>query len=136
MGEDMTPAELARACKVTQASVSFWLDGSTKSLKAEKAALIEQKTGYRASWIVTGKGPKKVEDPPMPAEVPAEEAELLDLRAQLSPTSRFALTQFAKAMLATETPIDEPPDAPPPAPSTGTVHKRKPRSHNRGKKAG
>lgn len=56
----MTPAELARAAEVTPASVTFWLDGSTKSLKAEKAALLEVATGYRASWIVTGKGPKRV----------------------------------------------------------------------------
>jgi phage repressor protein C with HTH and peptisase S24 domain len=56
----MTPAELARAAQVTPASVTFWLDGTTKSLKAEKANLIEQATGYRASWIVTGKGPKRV----------------------------------------------------------------------------
>jgi SOS-response transcriptional repressor LexA len=58
MGE-MSPAELARKAEVTPASVTFWLDGTTKSLKAEKAALIEGATGYRASWIVTGKGPKK-----------------------------------------------------------------------------
>lgn len=58
----MTPSELARAAKVTPASVTFWLDGTTKSLKAETAALIEAATGYRASWIVTGKGPKRIED--------------------------------------------------------------------------
>lgn len=57
---DMTPAELARKAKVTPASVTFWLDGTTKSLRAEKATMIEQATGYRSAWIVTGKGPKKV----------------------------------------------------------------------------
>lgn len=62
MGE-MSPAELARAAQVTPASVTFWLDGSTKSLKAEKAALLEQATGFRASWIVTGKGPKRIAAP-------------------------------------------------------------------------
>jgi transcriptional regulator with XRE-family HTH domain len=60
-----TPAEFARAVKVTPASVTFWLDGSTKSLKADKAAQIEQATGYRALWIVTGKGPKRVTSDPV-----------------------------------------------------------------------
>lgn len=59
MGEGMKPADLAREAGVTQAAVSQWLDGTTRSLKAEKAARIEAATGYRASWIVTGKGPKK-----------------------------------------------------------------------------
>jgi SOS-response transcriptional repressor LexA len=67
----MTPAELARAAKVTPASVTFWLDGTTKSLKAEKAALIEQATGYRASWIVTGKGPKLAQQQLEPVNVTA-----------------------------------------------------------------
>lgn len=57
---NMSPADLARAARVTPASVTFWLDGTTKSLRAEKAALIEAATGYRSMWIVTGKGPKRV----------------------------------------------------------------------------
>lgn len=57
---DMSAADFARAVKVTHAAVTFWLDGTTKSLRADKATLIEQVTGYRSSWIVTGKGPKKV----------------------------------------------------------------------------
>lgn len=66
MGE-MTAADLARAAKVTGGAVTQWLDGTTKNLKADKAALLESATGYRASWIVTGRGPKRVEDAP---EVP------------------------------------------------------------------
>lgn len=62
----MSPAELARAAKVTPGAVTQWLDGTTKSLKAEKAGLLEVATGYRASWIVTGKGAKKVHDAAAP----------------------------------------------------------------------
>lgn len=62
MGE-LTPAELARRAQVTAAAVTFWLDGSTKSLKAEKAALLEQATGYNAVWLATGRGPKRREEP-------------------------------------------------------------------------
>jgi phage repressor protein C with HTH and peptisase S24 domain len=56
---NLTPAELARAAEVTPSAVTQWLDGTTKSLRAEKAAKIEQATGYLASWIVTGRGPKR-----------------------------------------------------------------------------
>lgn len=60
----LTAADLARATDSTPPAVKFWLDGTTKSLKAEKAARIEQATGYRASWIVTGRGPKRVDNAP------------------------------------------------------------------------
>lgn len=59
---DMAPGEFARACDVSAASVTFWLNGDTKSLKAEPVAHMEAKFGYRASWIVFGKGAKKIED--------------------------------------------------------------------------
>jgi phage repressor protein C with HTH and peptisase S24 domain len=57
----MSQAELARAAGVTDATVTFWLDGTTKSIKGEKAVLLERATGYRANWLITGKGPKRVE---------------------------------------------------------------------------
>lgn len=57
-----TPAEIARATKRSPAAVTQWTDGSTKSLKAETADLLEKATGYRASWIITGKGPKTLEN--------------------------------------------------------------------------
>lgn len=60
MGE-LTPSEFARACGVSPAAVTQWLKGDTKALKADPVALMEAKFGYRASWIVTGKGTKKIE---------------------------------------------------------------------------
>lgn len=57
---DMAPGEFAKACHVTPASVTFWTGGDTKSLRAEPVAWMELKFGYRASWIVMGKGPKKI----------------------------------------------------------------------------
>lgn len=61
---DMTPSDFAAACGVSPASVTFWLNGDTKALKAEPVANMEARFGYRASWIVTGKGPKKIADKP------------------------------------------------------------------------
>ena len=63
MGE-RTPGEFARLCEVTPASVTFWLSGDTKTLKAEPVARMETATGYRASWIVFGKGTKRIDQPP------------------------------------------------------------------------
>lgn len=80
-GSEKSRADIARACGVTQASVTFWLDGTTKSLKADTALALEQATGYRALWILKGLGPRKVEAAaiawPFP-KVPLERIEALD----------------------------------------------------------
>ena len=57
---NLSAADLARATKKTPGAVTQWLDGTIKSLKAETANMMELATGYRAMWLVTGKGPKKV----------------------------------------------------------------------------
>lgn len=58
----MSNAALARATGRSQGAVTQWLDGTVQSLKADTAAQIERATGYRATWLVTGKGAKRVED--------------------------------------------------------------------------
>lgn len=74
-------SEIARACGVSPAAVTFWLSGDTKSLKAETALALEQATGYRAVWLLKGLGPRKVASPawewPFP-KVPLERIEALD----------------------------------------------------------
>lgn len=55
----LSPADLARATKRTPGAVTQWLDGTTKSLKADTANMIEIATGYRSAWLVTGMGAKK-----------------------------------------------------------------------------
>ena len=57
MGEK-SPADIARATKRTESAVSQWLDGTTKSLRGETAAMLESATGFRAAWLISGKGPK------------------------------------------------------------------------------
>lgn len=56
----MTPADLARKTGASSGAVSFWLSGKTKALKAETAQAIQNATGYRAAYIVSGKLPKRV----------------------------------------------------------------------------
>lgn len=55
-------SQLAAETGITTSAVSQLVTGRVKSLKAETAAAIERSTGYRASWLVTGKGPKFVLD--------------------------------------------------------------------------
>lgn len=59
-------ADIARACKVTNAAVTHWLSGDTLNLKADKALALEEATGYRAQWILSGRGTKKISEPYWP----------------------------------------------------------------------
>lgn len=105
---DAKPSEIARATKRSKGAVTQWLDGTTKSLKGETATMMEAATGYRAAWIVSGKGPRKVTDM---AEVPTpEEMSLLidfrallaedqaELTAEVRTRARKARAHVAKAM--------------------------------------
>lgn len=53
-------ADFARAIGVSGSAVTFWLNGDTKSLKAQVAQKMEVITGYRADWIINGRLPKRV----------------------------------------------------------------------------
>lgn len=69
------PVEVARAIGRTPSAISQLMDGTTKSLKAETAERLQQATGYRSAWLVSGKGPKLVSDntapgPTLHSEVP------------------------------------------------------------------
>lgn len=68
-GSKLSRADIARACSMTNAAVTHWLNGETKSLKADKALALEAATGYRATWILTGKGSKRAAEPFWPFTV-------------------------------------------------------------------
>lgn len=53
-------AEIARAAGKTPSAVTQWLTGETKEIKADAAAGIQEKTGFNAVWIATGKGPRRL----------------------------------------------------------------------------
>lgn len=59
MGE-RSKADFARAIGVSNSAVTFWLNGETKSLKAQVAQKMEAVTGRRADWIINGRLPKQV----------------------------------------------------------------------------
>jgi transcriptional regulator with XRE-family HTH domain len=76
-GSGKSKADVARDCEVTNAAVTHWLNGDTKSLKAEIALGLEASTGYRARWILHGKGQKRVDSAYWPFEVPLARFERL-----------------------------------------------------------
>ena len=52
----MTPAELARAVGASTASVSEWLGGITKELKASNSERVCTVLRINHRWLITGKG--------------------------------------------------------------------------------
>jgi len=66
----LSPADMARAADVSKPTVTFWLNGQTQSLKAGSAAALELATGYRANWLIMGKGPKLVREGTNVSSVP------------------------------------------------------------------
>lgn len=52
-------ADLARACGVKPPSVSAWISGGTKSLKAATALRAAEYLGVNQLWLTEGRGPKR-----------------------------------------------------------------------------
>lgn len=58
-GSGASPADLARACQVKPPSVSNWLSGETKSLKASTAIRAAEFLGVNQLWLTEGRGPMR-----------------------------------------------------------------------------
>lgn len=53
-----SPTQIASETGLTDSAISQLLSGKTKNLRANTAIKLEAATGVRASWLVTGEGPK------------------------------------------------------------------------------
>lgn len=58
----LTQDDLGKICKVSRAAVTQWETGTSKSTGGQNLFAIEQATGYSASWLANGKGPKLAKD--------------------------------------------------------------------------
>lgn len=58
----LTDSAFAKRMGKSKGVVTQWRDGSIRSLKAETAQSMQDITGYRSEWLISGKGPKNVED--------------------------------------------------------------------------
>ena len=54
-------AEIAAACGISKQAVYKWIRGKSINVKAEHLFEFERLTYYRASWLCTGKGHKKLD---------------------------------------------------------------------------
>lgn len=54
--------ELAVVADVSDSTITHWKNGATESMKAVNALMIQEKYGYTIEWIISGKGPKTVEE--------------------------------------------------------------------------
>lgn len=72
-GYDVSPADVARAAKVSDTSASYWLSDTT-GISAVKARLVADYLGVNAMWIETGKGEPDLDYVPGPAANDADMA--------------------------------------------------------------
>jgi len=59
---DLKKGEFAKQIGISGGALSQILNGDTKTLMAETAVEMERITGFRAYWLVKGKGSKKLFD--------------------------------------------------------------------------
>lgn len=93
----LKPLQLANAVGVSSGAVTHWLNGATKSLKADTANRMQQVTGYSANWIITGEGERKPATYTMQAE-----AMNYKLEVKLTPAAEALARMFDRV------PTDDP----------------------------
>lgn len=84
MGDDVSASDLARACSVSPAAVSKWLDGRTAALKADTLAAAARALGVREEWLRTGRLPRERVNAQGDREIDKVIAILRDLRGPLA----------------------------------------------------
>ena len=55
-------SEIAKLCDVAPSAVTQWINGESKTLKAESVFALAKATGYRAEWLTFGVGPERDHD--------------------------------------------------------------------------
>ena len=51
-------SSVARELRITPEAVLMWMDGTTKTIKAENIFKLADLTGFSARWLATGDGPQ------------------------------------------------------------------------------
>ena len=100
MGQEVSASDLARACNVSPAAVSKWLDGRTKALKADTLASAARALGVREEWLRTGKLPRDRQDAEEDRQVDRVITILEELRDPLAALAA-AIDQLSSARPAT-----------------------------------
>lgn len=81
---EVTNAELARTAKVKPSSVSDWLSGESKALKAVPLLRVAARLGVHPLWLATGEGPRYASiaaESPLSTRWPFKKVHAEDLQA-------------------------------------------------------
>ena len=90
-------SELARRCGVTPGAVTQWLTGDTKSLKGDTLLKIATALNVSPQWLSTGRGGISP-----PADLEAEETQVLALFRELSDTNRHVVMSMMTTLRMTQ----------------------------------
>lgn len=96
MGTEISASDLARACDVSPAAVSKWLDGRTRALKADTLASAARALGVREEWLRTGKLPRERQNADEDRQVDRVISLLEDIRGPLAALAS-AIEQLSRA---------------------------------------
>lgn len=124
----MTRAALARAAGVSRATVTLWMDGTTRSIHGENLTRAAAALRVSAHWLATGEGPMQVSGTQgaqaryevAPSATPtraraatltADEMVLLDGFRVADATRRVDMLDMARKALAARPPLRKPASA-------------------------
>ncbi len=89
-------SELARACNVKPASVSDWLSGKSKSMRAEYALKAAAFLNVNPVWLSTGEGSMKMDGNVLPSNLGVKKIPLLSFvqAGELTDVGQLTLDHF------------------------------------------
>lgn len=99
-----TKSELARACGVKPASVSDWLSGKSKSMRAHTAQKAAAFLKVNPVWLATGEGSKDMDVNALPANLGAKKIPLLSFvqAGELTDVGHLSADNFSDFMYVSE----------------------------------
>lgn len=105
---DVTNAELARVARVKPSSVSDWLSGESKAIKAEPLLRVAARLGVHPLWLCSGEGPRHntvAAESPNATRWPFKKVHAEDLTA-LPPAALETAERLLRAYLGKPTAIE------------------------------
>lgn len=101
---DASQADLARAVKVSRATVSDWLSGEIREVKAQKLIRAARFLRVRPEWLHSGEEPMRSE------LLTADERELLRLFRLMDDDGRRETLRYAVYQRTIANPVPDPPN--------------------------
>lgn len=94
-------ADLARACKISNAATSKWFSGKTQELKAEHAFKIARLCRVDAEWLATGRGnARPIAEPATPWGFEKKDLDLLRMFLRLHEDIQLPIRNMVQTLAA------------------------------------